>query len=291
MNIPSVRDILVAEKNVLVRVDLEWTGENCPRRQATKDIVEYLKIRGAERIKVIGHKGSIDQVAELGVDLNFDLRRDPREEANNESLAVELALGWDVYINEAFATSHRQHCSLAALPRLMKSQGKPVGIGLRFQEEIEKLNQCSVLNAQGSKLLVIGGAKSEDKEKSAEELEKQGWTVLRGGLLPGADLRPDGLDISDELISNYKLQIANCSTIVLVGPMGKYEQEDCVGTKEVFTAVARSKAYKIAGGGDTEGALEKYKLKNKFDWISVGGGAMLEYLSAEELPALKVLSE
>ena len=100
----SISDILVAEKNVLVRADLEWEGINSPRKQATKDIIKYLQIRGAKRIKVIGHKGNIDQVSELGVDLNFNLRSDPREEANDPTLAEELALGFDVYINEAFAS-------------------------------------------------------------------------------------------------------------------------------------------------------------------------------------------
>lgn len=284
-----VRDILVAEKNVLVRADLEWIGNNCPRRQATKDIVEYLKIRGAERIKVIGHKGNIDQVMELGVDLNFDLRADPREETNDESLAAELALGWDVYINESFATSHRLHCSIDALPRFMKSEGKIVGVGLRFEKEIETLTKVTSDKVTSNRVAIIGGAKSTDKEKYADELEKKGWIVLRGGLLPNVDLRPDGLDISDSLISNFQSLISNAQTIVLAGPMGKYEQADCKGTKEIFTAIAKSNAYKVAGGGDTEAALEKYKLKNKFDWISVGGGAMLEYLSLGTLPGLEAL--
>ncbi len=278
----SVRDILVAEKNILVRADLEWIGKNCPRRQATLDIIKYLQIRGAERIKVIGHKGNIDQVIELGVDINFDLRADIREETNDESLAIELALGWDVYINESFATSHRMHCSIDALPRFMKSQGKQVGIGLRFEIEIEKLKKID----RG--LLIIGGAKSSDKAKYAEELEEKGWTVLRGGLLPGVDLRPDGLDISADAISNFQFAISNAKTIVVAGPLGKYEEAP-EGTKKIFTAVANSKAYKIAGGGDTEAALEKYKLKNKFDWISVGGGAMLEYLSTGTLPGIEAL--
>ena len=157
MNISTISNLLVAEKNVLVRCDLEWEGANSPREKTAKEIVEYLKIRGAERIKVIGHKGNIDQVMELGVDLNFDIRSDPREETNDESLAQELANGFDVYINEAFATSHRLHCSIDALPRLMKSQGKQVGTGLRFEKEIEMLSKVT----QG--LLIIGGAKTSDK--------------------------------------------------------------------------------------------------------------------------------
>ncbi|MDP1743382.1 MAG: phosphoglycerate kinase, partial [Candidatus Amesbacteria bacterium] len=89
-------------------------------------------------------------------------------------------------------------------------------------------------------------------------------------------------------IENCKLKIENCSTIVLAGPMGKYEEAPD-GTRKIFTAVAKSKAYKIAGGGDTEGALAKFGLLGKFDWISVGGGAMLEYLSSGTLVGIEAL--
>lgn len=286
----SVRDVLVAEKKVLVRADLEWPSfakaSEGSREKATRDMVEYLQIRGAEQVKLIGHKGKSEP----------DLRDDPREEADDESLAQELAEGWDIYVNEAFATSHRKHCSIDALPRLMVRQGKQVCVGLRFEKEVEVLSTTPGLrpsppnlggDKRGGMCLVIGGAK-EDKEKYAEELEKKGWTVLRGGLLPGAKLRPDGLDISDEAISNIQYSISNAQVIVLAGPMGKY-QEAPEGTKEVFTAVANSKAYKIAGGGDTEAALEKFGLTDKFDWISVGGGAMLEYLATGTLPGIEAL--
>ena len=292
MNISSIRDLLVAEKNVLVRADLEWPHSaeaSSGRRLATHDIIEYLKIRGAERIKIIGHKGNIDQVLELGVDINFDIRSDPREEANDESLAQELSNGFDVYINEAFATSHRLHCSIDALPRLMKSQGKQVGVGLRFEKEIETLSKVTSDKVTSNKVVIIGGAKSADKEKQAKEFEKKGWIVLRGGLLPGVDLRPDGLDISQSLISNFQSLISNAQTIVVAGPMGKYEVAP-EGTKAVFTAVAKSKAYKIAGGGDTEAALAKFGLLGKFDWISVGGGAMLAYLSTGTLVGIDALA-
>ena len=155
-------------------------------------------------------------------------------------------------------------------------------MGSRFEKEIETLKK----NDKG--LLIIGGAKASDKARYADSLETKGWTVLRGGLLPGVDLRPDGLDISQSLISNYQSLVSYADTIVVAGPMGKYEVAP-EGTQKIFTAVARSKAYKIAGGGDTEAALEKFALKDRFDWISVGGGAMLEYLSSGTLPGLQAL--
>jgi len=277
--LPIVRDVLVAEKKVLVRADLEWTGKDSQREKVTMDMVEYLQIRGADKVKLIGHKGTIAS----------DLRADPREETNDVSLAQELAEGWDVYVNEAFATSHREHCSIDALPRLMKKQGKAVCVGLRFAKEIEVLFRLK------PGLAIIGGAKG-DKEDEAKKLEARGWTVLRGGLLPGARLRSDGLDISDETISNFEFLISKAENIVLAGPMGKYEDPSASsgpwaekGTKEVFTAVAESKAYKIAGGGDTESALGKFGLLGKFDWISVGGGAMLEFLATGTLPGIEAV--
>ena len=274
--LPIVRDVLVAEKKVLVRADLEWTGKDSQREKVTMDIVEYLQIRGADKVKLIGHKGTTAS----------DLRADPREETNDVSLAQELAEGWDIYVNEAFATSHRKHCSIDVLPRLMASQGKPVCVGLRFEKEVEILSKIE------PGLAIIGGAKG-DKEEYARKLENRNWKVLRGGLLPGAKLRPDGLDISDDQISNFKFLISKAEIIVLAGPMGKYEDPSAgsgQGTREVFTAVAESKAYKIAGGGDTEAALENFGLKEKMDWISVGGGAMLEFLATGTLPGIEALT-
>lgn len=276
-------ELEVGEKNVLIRADLEWESENCPRQVATEKIVEWVKENGAKMIKVIGHKGNYKtDMAEV---VN-DVRHDPREEINDETMANELASGWDVYINEAFATSHRKHCSVDALPRVMKQQGKQVGIGPRFAQEIEKLN--SVWTKPGKRVLVIGGAKAGDKTTLAEELASKFQEVLRGGLLPGVKLSPDGLDIDEDSRRRYVEAVKNGQVIVVAGPMGKYEVAE-VGTREVFTAVANAAAYKIAGGGDTEAAIEKFGLTAKFDWISVGGGAMLEYLSKGTLPGIEAL--
>jgi len=288
VHVKSVSDFDIFEKHVLVRADLEWEGQNSPREQATKEIIRYLQQQGAARIKIIGHKGSISQVEELGVDVFFDLRADPREEANATDFAMELAQGFDVYINEAFATSHRIHASLDALPRFMKESGKPVGIGPRFKKELEMLE--SALTHKGKKVLIIGGAKTGDKAGYADSLEGTFDVVLRGGLLPGTDLRKDGLDISDAAISEYVEECEGAEVIVVAGPVGKYEDESAArGTRDVYEAVVGSGAYTVAGGGDTEAAIEKFGLRDQFDWISVGGGAMLHYFSSGSLPALESL--
>ncbi len=289
----SVRELDVAGKTVLVRADLEAQDREDPRFVVAKQMVGYLRQGGAQNIKLIGHKGAIWMVEELGVAVNYDLRSDPREEQNGVELAVELAEGFDVYVNEAFATSHRNHASIVALPRHMAAQGKQVCVGIRFAEEVKMLGR--VLDNEGRKILVIGGVK-ENKAAAAKSLSGKFDVVLSGGRLPGAELRPDGLDISDDLIEQYKRQISrmmgNVGVIVVAGPMGKFEEMGSQkGTREVFTMVANTKAYKIAGGGETEDAIRKLGLEDKFDWISVGGGAMLEFLATGTLPGIEALVE
>lgn len=291
MQLPRVDSLDVVQKNVLVRVDFEDAIAASPRLIATQEIIRYLQGAGAARIKVIGHNGDIDLALALGVDANWNLRADPREEANDSGFAEELALGFDIYINEAFATSHRNHASIVALPKFMRSQGKMVGVGLRFAHEIAILEK--VLDQEGDhKVLVIGGTKVKDKNKYADQLKNKFSAVLRGGLLDGSPLRPDGLDITPEAVEEYRSQIAQATTIVAAGVMGKYEDPGAeFGTAEILKAIATSPAQKIAGGGDIETAITKYGLADKFDWISVGGGAMLEFLVEGTLPGIQAIHD
>jgi len=307
----SISEIEVAGKAVLVRGDLDVEDGENPRTESIRVIVNLLIRDSAKRIKVIGHRETnFDICGQLrkefpGVEFDDQLRADPGEKTNDEGYAIKLAEGWDVYINEAFATSHRKHASIDTLPRWMKKNNKPVLLGLRFEKEIEMLslitppnpplnlrggNLKGGVNSQGRKILIIGGAKAGDKAKYADTLENKFAAVLRGGLLPGAKLRADGLDISDEEIERFKTEIEKAGTIVVAGPMGKFEDSGAEeGTREIFTAIAGSRAYKVAGGGDTGAALKKFGLTEKFDWISVGGGAMLEYLAMGTLVGIEAV--
>lgn len=285
MNLPRIEDIDVVGKNIVVRADLEGNV----RQRVAEEIGRYLMEKKAARIKIIGHKGNFQM---NGVEVINDLRADVREEKNDEIFAAQLAVGMDVYVNEAFGTSHRMHASIDALPRLMRKRGKQVCVGIRFEKEVENLSK--VLEMQGEKVLIIGGAKTGDKARLADELSFKFDKVLRGGLLPGVSLREDGLDISDKVIEEYKKEIATAGVIVVAGPMGKFEDPSAgsgQGTREVFTAVAESKVFRVAGGGDTENALVKFGLLSKFDWVSVGGGAMLEFLNSGILVGIKALTE
>jgi len=268
-------------------------------------IVHLLQVRGAAKIKVIGHRGKGETVTDFlrskfeGVEFDDTLRDDSREKENSAEMAAELAGDWDLYVNEAFAVSHRKHTSLVALPQVMKTAGKEVCAGPRLLEEVRKLSE--VFEREGKKVLVVGGAKAEDKVGYAKELALKTNLVLMGGRLPLeagevpanvrlGKLREDGLDIDEQTIADFCVQLADAEVIVMAGPMGKFEDETASGgTKGVYTAAAGNHGYKVAGGGDTEAALALFDLGDHFDWVSVGGGAMLEFLAKGTLPGLEAL--
>jgi phosphoglycerate kinase len=99
-------------------------------------------------------------------------------------------------------------------------------------------------------------------------------------------------DIGPETIKIFSRIIKEAKMIFWSGPLGMFEKEEfSQGTKNIAQIIARNhQAFKIAGGGDTISALNKFNLLDKFDHVSTGGGAMLEFLSQKELPGLKALS-
>lgn len=294
-NLPKLTSVEVSDKNVLVRGDFDVEDRYNPRADSIRKVVFYLLEKGARKIKVIGHtETNFDLASWLKKefpDVEFDsgLRKDPREKENTFEFARELADGWDVFVNESFATSHRNHTSIVALPRYFKLTSRSVCVGFRFEKEIEMLSRF--WERRGKRVLVIGGVKVEDKERFAQAMKDKFSDILRGGLLPGTPLREDGLDISDEAIAEYIQKIKSADVILAAGVMGKYEEESASrGTRMVLEAIAENtKAYKVAGGGDIETAISKYGLTDKFDWISVGGGAMLEFLASGTLSGIEAL--
>jgi phosphoglycerate kinase len=321
MILPSVRDQDVTGKRVLLRADLDVPEKEDFRFEAMVPTLKLLSEKGAEII-IIGHRGRPDgkTVEELrvapirqrlekiadGIKFNIleNLRFDSGEEVNDLEFAKKLAENGDLYVNEAFAVSHRSHASIVSLPKLL-----PHSAGLRFVAEVENLSK--ILESPKKPVVAIVSGIKKDKVEMARLLAKKVDKVLVGGRLPEffgdntdsirmqdgenlliANLIMDKEDITLNSIDKFKEEIAKAGTIVLAGVLGKYEDEGHLqGTREIFQAVASSSAFKVAGGGDTEAALNMFKLMDKFDWVSVGGGAMLEFLAKGTLPAIVALLE
>jgi phosphoglycerate kinase len=99
-----------------------------------------------------------------------------------------------------------------------------------------------------------------------------------------------GLDIGPRSVEEFARSMADAATILWNGPMGVFELEPfSSGTRGVATAIAGSKAYTVAGGGDSLLAIRRFGLEDGFDHLSTGGGASLEFLEGRELPGVKVL--
>lgn len=99
------------------------------------------------------------------------------------------------------------------------------------------------------------------------------------------------LDIGPRTAELYARLIARAGTIIWNGPVGVFEIDRFGrGTKRVAQAVAKSKAFSVAGGGDTLAALEKYGLTGQVSYVSTGGGAFLECLDGSVLPAVAILA-
>jgi phosphoglycerate kinase len=98
------------------------------------------------------------------------------------------------------------------------------------------------------------------------------------------------LDIGPQTAAAYAELIAKAGTVVWNGPVGVFEYDAFgKGTETLARAVAASKAFSIAGGGDTLAAVEKYGIGKDVSYISTGGGAFLEFLEGKELPAVTAL--
>ena len=84
--------------------------------------------------------------------------------------------------------------------------------------------------------------------------------------------------------------INNAGTVVWNGPVGVFEFDQFgEGTKTIAHAIANTKAFTLAGGGDTIAAIQKYDIYDKISYISTAGGAFLEFLEGKTLPAVEIL--
>ena len=98
------------------------------------------------------------------------------------------------------------------------------------------------------------------------------------------------LDIGPETARAFAASLEKAGTIVWNGPVGVFENDAFAkGTETLARAIAKSKAYTIAGGGDTVAAINKFGIADDIDYISTAGGAFLEFLEGKTLPAVAAL--
>lgn len=304
---------------VFVRCDLDVPIQNGKivdtfRLDKNLDTLNILKEKKASII-IAGHvdrpggkveeKYSTEQLKpyfdeHLGVgnyELLENLRFNPGEEENSEEYAKELAGKAEVYVNDSFGNSHREHASMVALPKLLDSYA-----GIRLQKEVKVLTKL-VKSPEKPLVAIIGGAKIKTKKPVIQKFLKLADHVLVGGRLgigwveeiPSnlhipSDYERGEKDIGVNTIKEFKNLIRTSKTIVWSGPLGKFEEREFEnGTREIAQAVIASRAYKVVGGGDTIASLKRFGLLDRIDFVSTGGGAMLEFLVKGTLPGLEAI--
>jgi len=167
----------------------------------------------------------------------------------------------------------------------MMASGLPIGKSLCEQDFVAKAKEILELAKKHGAEIPI----PTDVVVAKEMTENAIATIKKSVDVVADDMI---LDIGPETQQRLATILNKAKTVVWNGPVGVFEIDKfSSGTKALAVAVADSSAFTIAGGGDTVAAIEKYGIEKKLSYISTAGGAFLEYLQGEKLPAVKMLEE
>ncbi len=164
----------------------------------------------------------------------------------------------------------------------LKALGHNIGNSLYDEELIISAKEI-LDSADGKKIILpidFGVTKSIDSNKRDD-------VVL-------SDFRDDhiGIDIGTQTVNKFQEILSKSKTIFWNGPMGIFEVDEfSYGTKEITKAIAEMKVYSIVGGGDSVNAINKFSSLDKFNHVSTGGGASLEYLEGKALPGVNIYNQ
>ncbi len=321
LQLKNIESADVSGKRVLLRVDYNVPMEGTrvlddSRMRATLPTISLLRDRGAAKIILATHLGRPDGevvealrtaplfehlktlVTTTDIEMLENVRFNKGEEANDPGFAQELASSADVYVNDAFASSHRAHASIVGVATHL-----PSFAGLLVEREVAKLS--AALTPAKPSLAIMGGAKLETKLPLIEKLSKIYDKVLVGGALAneykgtianvvlpedGIPQREGMFDIGPATQSAWSEEIKKSAFVLWNGPVGMYEKKEYGGgTDAVAQAIVDSGTQAVLGGGDTDEALAKFNFNRDKVFISTGGGATLDFLIDGTLPGLEVL--
>ena len=381
MRYKKLKDISLSNKSVLLRLDLNAPIQNGvvtnnERLLRSLPTISYLLEKGAS-LKIMSHLGRPEEndlfqeafslkpvVVELerlldrsiplhslneieSMDDFSDLvmientRFNIGEKNNDPTLSKRFSDLADLFVMDAFATSHRAHASttgvisfsdvacagflldeeLSALLKVKEDKNKSIAIlgGAKISTKLGLIDSLS----QSMDAVVLGGgiantciaAKGFNIGKSliepsmlkeAEQLLKNPKVIIPEMVVvsqspdqPGREVAVDKVgeneaifDISPHYVLQLESIINQAGTILWNGPIGFFEKENFdKGTIQLAKMIVASKAYSVAGGGDTISAAEKAGVLDKLDYVSTAGGAFLEFIEGRKLPAIEALMQ
>ena len=346
----TIKDIDLKDKTILVRVDYnvplkDDKVESDLRIRASLPTLNYLREHGAKKIILISHLGrpegrdaslSLAPVAETlkkllpnvsfvadvsGPDVEQavakmskgdillleNLRFFPGEEANSDDFIREIidSVKADVYVQDGFAVIHRAHASTDAVKNHL-----PIYAGLLLEKEVANLT-AATKDPEHPVLLIIGGAKVDDKQPLIEKFLPQSDHIFVGGKIAADgyasqdskiyvaedfDENSEGKKLDIGPLSTTKLAdfITDAKTIIWNGLLG-YAEDPAYATASTIAAEMlgeKEDATTIICGGDTTGFVETLAESHpslNYSLVSTGGGASLELLLGKKLPGLEAI--
>ena len=312
-SIKQIKDL--KSKTVVLRVDFNVPIKNGEveddfRIRKALPTIKFLLKKGAKIILIthLGEDGSaslepvirrfweISKLEKDKIEFFENVRKFPEEEKNDPVFAKKLSKMGDIYVNDAFSVSHREHASIIGIPKYLPSY-----MGLLFENEFKNLSVA--FRPKHPFLLILGGVKFETKLGVLDKFLNIADKIFIGGALVVKALKipvarnpkiifpvgdPTALDANAETLEILKKEVKKAKLILWNGPLGNYENGFTKGTIELAKIISQSKAFSIIGGGDTVAVAKKVGLK-KFSFVSTAGGAILEFLSNGTLPGIKAL--
>ena len=163
----------------------------------------------------------------------------------------------------------------------LKSSGFEIGQSLFEESMINKANEIiKIANKKKVSLPLPDDVVCENKiSTSVKELIKiENEDIIK--------------DIGPKTSRKYEKIFQEAGTILWNGPVGVFEKKPFEnGTKDIASAICKSNAFTIAGGGDTISALEKFANISCINYVSTGGGAFLQFLEGKELPGIEIIKK
>jgi phosphoglycerate kinase len=388
MSVPKMSDLDLKGKRILIREDYNVPLKNGVITSDLRIRASLLTIKQAlkagERVLIMSHlgrptEGVFDEAFSLApvaqalskllkmeiplitnwidgvkigdskIALLENVRFNHGETANNNELSKKMADLCDIFVMDAFATSHRAEASTCGIIKYAKQSC----LGPLMISELEAISKILEKPAHPV-LAIVGGSKVSTKLALLDSLVKKVDMLIIGGGIANTFLaaegytvgkslyEPDLIDEAERIMIEAKMRDANmpipvdvvvaerlsegaesyvrlvsqiddnekvfdvgpdtiktfislikkAKTILWNGPIGAFEVEEFSGgTEAIAHAIAESKAFKVAGGGDTLAAIDKYHIHNKLDYISTGGGAFLTMLEGKSLPVIAALKD
>ncbi len=150
-----------------------------------------------------GVEKTVEAMKDGDVILLENLRFHPGEKANDDGFAKDLAKLGDIYINDAFGTTHRAHASISGICKFIENKG----MGYLIQKELENLSKATS-NPSLPFLAILGGAKVSGKIDLINNISNKVDLILIGGGMMFTFLKAKGFEIGNSLLEEEKLDLA-----------------------------------------------------------------------------------